>query len=80
MDLGWQDFVALGIVFAAIAYLARLAWNAFARKAGSGCGAACGKCSAGVEARSGSTTSVPDQLVTIGTMAGAAHHPPRSSA
>ena len=32
MDLGWQDFVALGIVFAAIAYLVRLAWNAFARK------------------------------------------------
>jgi hypothetical protein len=62
MNLGWQDFVALGIVFAALAYLARLAGNAFARKGGSGCASGCGKCSAGADV----STSVPDQVLSIG--------------
>jgi hypothetical protein len=64
MNLGWQDFVALGVVFAAMAYLARLAWNALARKGGSGCGAGCGKCSAGAD----TSSVVPDQVLSIGTI------------
>ncbi len=45
MELGWQDFAALGIVVAAAGYLTLLAWNAVARKQASGCGSSCGKCS-----------------------------------
>ena len=46
MNLGWQDFAALGIVFAAVLYLSRLALGAFAGKKGSGCASGCGSCSA----------------------------------
>lgn len=62
MNLGWQDLIALAIVFAAAGYLTRLAWGAVGRKADSGCGIACGKCSAGA----GAATVRPDQVVSIG--------------
>jgi hypothetical protein len=61
MQLGWQDLVALGIVFAAAGYLTNMAWQAVFRKRASGCGSACGKCSA-AETRGGA----PEQVVSIG--------------
>jgi hypothetical protein len=48
MDLGWQDFLTLGIVLAAIVYLARLGWRAFARGEKGGCASGCAKCSSRV--------------------------------
>jgi hypothetical protein len=68
MNLGWQDFAALGIVFAAATYLSRLAWGAFTRKSKSGCASGCGSCSA----RDGSSTRAsgvePVQVVSIGAV------------
>jgi hypothetical protein len=64
MNLGWQDLVALAIVFAAASYLLRLAWRAVGRKAEAGCGSACGKCPAGTNAAS----PRPEQVVSIGTV------------
>jgi len=46
MDFGWQDLAALGIILAAVGYLARLAWNALTRKEKAGCGSGCGSCPA----------------------------------
>ena len=66
MDLGWQDFLALGIVLAAAGYLARLAWNAVTHKQGSGCGSACGSCSAQTSSQSGMRDPKPEQIVPIG--------------
>jgi hypothetical protein len=45
VELGWQDFVVLGIVAAATGYLARLAWGAVVGRPAGGCGSNCGKCS-----------------------------------
>jgi hypothetical protein len=68
MGLGWQDFVALGIVFAALAYLTRLCLGAFARKSAMGCNSGCGKC-AGVAAPTGETGPEDQlQIVTIGSI------------
>ena len=61
MDIGWQDLAALGIVLAAVGYLARLAWNAVTRKQGSGCGSGCGSCSA----RSAANSAIPEEVVSI---------------
>jgi len=74
MDLGWQDFLALGIVLAAIVYLARLAWNAVTRKRGSGCGSGCGSCSA----RSAANSAIPEEVVSIG-LPGRVHRQERES-
>jgi hypothetical protein len=62
VTLGWQDFVAIGIVLLAVGYLARLALGALTRKEKSGCGAGCGKCSSPRAA----TRDEPGQLVEIG--------------
>jgi hypothetical protein len=64
MDLGWQDFLALGIVFAAIAYLARLAWGAFARGEKGGCASGCAKCSSRVT-EPGLLAAGAEQIVSI---------------
>jgi len=64
-NLGWQDLIALAIVCLAAGYLARLAWGAFGRKAESGCGSACGKCSTGAN----TSRTRPEQVVSIGTIA-----------
>lgn len=68
MNLGWQDLAALGIVFAAILYLSRLAFGAFSGKKGSGCASGCGSCS--VQNRSGAAVSgiEPEQVVSIGAL------------
>jgi hypothetical protein len=68
MNLGWQDFAALGIVFAASAYLSRLAWGAFTRKAKSGCASGCGSCS--VQSRSvlAMRGVEPEEVVSIGVL------------
>jgi FeoB-associated Cys-rich membrane protein len=65
---GWQDLMALGIVFSAVGYLARLSWNALTRKGKGGCGTGCGNCSTRVEAASGPGRPVPDQVVSIGSI------------
>jgi hypothetical protein len=62
--MGWQDLIALAIVFAAAGYLFRLAWRAVGRKAEAGCGTACGKCSGGANA----AMPRPEQVVSIGTI------------
>ncbi len=62
MNLGWQDLIALAIVFTAAGYLARLACGALGRKAETGCGTACGKCSAGAKA----PLTRPEHVVSIG--------------
>jgi hypothetical protein len=64
MNLGWQDLIALAIVFAAAGYLLRLAWGAVGRKAEAGCGTACGKCATGADG----ARPRPDQVVSIGTI------------
>jgi hypothetical protein len=66
MNLGWQDYAALGIVFAAIAYLSRLAWGAFTRKAASGCATGCGNCSAQSSTAPGVRQGEPAEVVFIG--------------
>jgi hypothetical protein len=63
-NLGWQDLIALAIVFAAAGYLLRLAWGAVGRKAEGGCGTSCGKCPAGANA----AAPRPEQVVSIGTI------------
>lgn len=65
--MGWQDFVATGIVLGALAYLLSLVVGGVRRrKSGQGCGASCGKCSSGQSpARK---VGVPAQLVEIGLM------------
>ena len=68
MDLGWQDFLALGIVLAAAGYLARLAWNAVTHKQGCGCGSGCGSCSARTSSQSGMRDPKPDQILSIGVI------------
>jgi hypothetical protein len=56
--MNWQDYIALGIVAVAAAYLARRAWLVVARRKSAGCGG-CGTCAAG-------STGDAKKLVTIG--------------
>jgi hypothetical protein len=61
--VGWQDAVAIAVVFGAIFYLSSLAWGGLIGKRQSSCGTSCGKCS------SGDATIVsgrPEQVVSIG--------------
>jgi hypothetical protein len=44
MEFGWQDITALGVLLAAVGYLARLAWSAVTRTQSAGCGSSCGGC------------------------------------
>jgi hypothetical protein len=45
MNWGWQDLVALLLVSAALAYLARKVWRLRARPSSTGCGVGgCGSC------------------------------------
>jgi hypothetical protein len=67
MNLEWQDFVALGIVFTAITYLIRLSWTAVMGKTVAGSGPGCGSCAAG-GMRSSSRSTEPDRLVSIGAI------------
>jgi hypothetical protein len=68
MNLGWQDLAAMGIVFAAAAYLTRLAWGALTRKAAGGCASGCGSCSVQSRSALGMRGVEPDQVVSIGTL------------
>ena len=68
MNLGWQDFAALGIVFAAAAYLSRLAWGAFTRKSKSGCASGCGSCSVGDGSSPAARVGEPEQVISIGAL------------
>jgi hypothetical protein len=68
MNLGWQDLAALGIVFAAAAYLSMLAWGALTRKSTSGCGSGCGSCSTQSRSALGVRSSEPAQVVSIGAL------------
>jgi hypothetical protein len=76
MDLGWQDFVALGIVVAALAYLMRLGLSAYTRKQGSSCATACSKCARGTVSQGDEEDR--QQIVSIGTLR-TASAPSRSS-
>jgi len=68
MNLGWQDLAALGIVFAAVLYLSRLALSAFAGKKGSGCASGCGSCPSHTSSALGMRGSEPEQVVSIGAL------------
>jgi len=68
MNLGWQDFAALGIVFAAVVYLSRLALRALAGKQGGACASGCGSCSAQGRTTLGTRGVEPEQVVSIGTL------------
>ncbi len=69
-SLGWQDLVALLVVFAAAAYLVRLAWGAIAAKLDGACGTGCARCPAGADA----SPSGPEQIVTIGAAGAQIRH------
>jgi hypothetical protein len=62
LTLGWQDLIALAVVFAAAAYLARLAWRGVVTKRDRACGSGCARCAANSDA----SPSVPEQVVSIG--------------
>jgi hypothetical protein len=64
--LGWQDFVAIGIVLAASGYLLSLGWNAVRRKQSGGCGSACGGCGVRTSSPPLERESQAPQLVSIG--------------
>ena len=71
MNLGWQDIAALGIVFAAVLYLSRLALSAFAGKKGSGCASGCGSCPAQSSSPSGMRGVEPEHVISIGAIGSA---------
>ncbi len=48
MNFDWQNLMALFVVAAAGAYLARIAWRSLVRRKASGCGS-CGSCASGAE-------------------------------
>jgi hypothetical protein len=62
LNLGWQDLIALSVVLAAAAYLARLAWRAVVGTRESTCGTGCARCSA----RTAGSSTVPEEVVAIG--------------
>ncbi|APW59368.1 hypothetical protein [Paludisphaera borealis] len=61
--MGWQDAVAISVVFGAAVYLSSLGWKGLIGGRSSGCGSSCGKCSSGAEA---SGAGQPEQVVSIG--------------
>ncbi|MFO0891895.1 MAG: hypothetical protein U0790_22510 [Isosphaeraceae bacterium] len=64
MTIGFEDLVALSIVFAAAAYLGWLAVGAVRRRADTGCGSACSRCSGG----SVGSDAAQEQFVSIGSI------------
>ncbi|MDR3618855.1 MAG: hypothetical protein P4L85_05845 [Paludisphaera borealis] len=61
--MGWQDAVAIGVVFGALFYLSSLGWKGLTGGRSSGCGSSCGKCSSGDETTGAART---EQVVSIG--------------
>jgi len=68
--MGWQDAVAIAVVFGAVFYLSSLVWKGMiGGKAGGGggsCGTSCGKCSPAGGASLEPGTSAPGALLAIG--------------
>jgi hypothetical protein len=63
-NLGWQDVVALTVVLAAAAYLARLGWRGVAGERKTVCATACARCSSQPLGNSAG----PEQVVSIGVL------------
>ena len=66
--MGWQDAVALAVVFGAALYLSSLVWKGMigAKSGGGSCGTSCGKCSSGGGGSLEAGGGAPESLVTIG--------------
>jgi hypothetical protein len=70
--MGWQDAVAIAVVFGAAFYLCSLAWKGMIGGKGGGgsCGTSCGKCSSNAGASLASGAAAPGMVVSIGAPPG----------
>jgi hypothetical protein len=77
LNINWQDFVSLGLVGTAVAYIARSAWrHLFDPTRAPGCGTgACAACPSRRARTTGANGGVPQQIVTIDAIPPPNHGP-----